>query len=517
MDWATINSQGDRLSSSKLRSIMFTASDNTTILVLLITLGILGWGYYRAKPYGKLGLLSWLQSVALMSPGLLFFCLAAAGIYLNLVSLLFLFVASTGLYIMIGRRLREVANQNSVSELKPDHLENSNPQPEGINPVPPTPDPVLNLRSVPLSPEDLKLIQGIFGIDTFFATETIPYQDGVIFKGNLRSDPETAYQQLSTNLKKRIGDRLRLFLVDNPEGKPVVIVLPQSNEPLTTSSSQKILAIILFLMTVGTIFEAGGLLLGFDFSENLTRYPEIIPIALGILAILFLHEIAHQVIAKRYNIKFSLPFFIPTVQIGSFGAFNRFESVLPNRTVLFDVAFAGPVAAGSLSLFLLIMGLFLSHPGSAFQVPTEFFQGSVLVGLLSRLILGSQLHAASVDVHLLTLIGWFGLVITALNLMPAGQLDGGRMMQAIYGRKIAGRSTIATFIVLAIASLSNPLALYWALVILILQRNLERPSLNELTEPNDTRAALGLLVFLFMILTLFPLTPALANGLGIGS
>ncbi|HBW58313.1 MAG TPA: site-2 protease family protein, partial [Oscillatoriales bacterium UBA8482] len=108
---------------------MFTASDNTTILVLLITLGILGWGYYRAKPYGKLGLLSWLQSVALMSPGLLFFCLAAAGIYLNLVSLLFLFVASTGLYIMIGRRLREVANQNSVSELKPDHLGNPPPLP----------------------------------------------------------------------------------------------------------------------------------------------------------------------------------------------------------------------------------------------------------------------------------------------------------------------------------------------------------------------------------------------------
>lgn len=80
MDWATMNSQGDRLSSSKLRSIMFTASDNTTILVLLITLGILGWGYYRALPYGKLGLLSWLQSVALMSPGFLFFCLAAGNL-----------------------------------------------------------------------------------------------------------------------------------------------------------------------------------------------------------------------------------------------------------------------------------------------------------------------------------------------------------------------------------------------------------------------------------------------------
>ena len=84
---------------------MFTASDNTTVLVLFVALGILGWGYYRAKPYGKLGLLSWLQSVALMSPWLLFFTLAAMGIYLNLASILFLFVASTGLYIMIGHNI----------------------------------------------------------------------------------------------------------------------------------------------------------------------------------------------------------------------------------------------------------------------------------------------------------------------------------------------------------------------------------------------------------------------------
>ncbi|MFM6196261.1 MAG: site-2 protease family protein [Planktothrix sp.] len=499
---------------------MFTASDNTTVLVLFVALGILGWGYYRAKPYGKLGLLSWLQSVALMSPWLLFFTLAALGIYLNLASILFLFVASTGLYIMIGRKLREVANQDAVSP--PEPLDKSSSQPETPHqapsvPVTPVSAPVSPLQPVPLSPEDLKTIQGIFGIDTFFAIETIPYEDGVIFKGNLRSDPDTAYQQLSTKLQQRVGDRLRLFLVENPDEKPVVIVLPRTNEPTTTSIAQRVLAIILFIVTIGTTFEAVGLLLGFDFFENLNRYPDILPIAIGLLTILIVHEIAHQVIAKRYQVKFSWPFFIPTIQIGTFGAFNRFESVLPNRTVLFDVAFAGPAAGGLLSLLMLMSGLFLSHPGSLFKVPTEFFQGSVLVGLLSRAILGAQLQQTSVDISPLALIGWFGLVITALNLMPAGQLDGGRIMQAIYGRKIAGRSTLATFIVLAIASLANPLALYWALVILILQRNLERPSLNELTEPNDRRAALGLLVLFLMLAILFPLTPGLAKGLGIGT
>jgi membrane-associated protease RseP (regulator of RpoE activity) len=130
--------------------------------------------------------------------------------------------------------------------------------------------------------------------------------------------------------------------------------------------------------------------------------------------------------------------------------------------------------------------------------------------------MGTAVQQPLVDVHPLVVLGWVGLVLTAINLMPAGQLDGGRIIQAIYGRKTASRTTIATIIVLGIASLVNPLALYWAIVIVVLQRNLERPSLNELTEPDDARAALGLLALFLMVTTLLPLTPSLAGRLGIG-
>ena len=112
--------------------------------------------------------------------------------------------------------------------------------------------------------------------------------------------------------------------------------------------------------------------------------------------------------------------------------------------------------------------------------------------------------------------GWLGLVITALNLMPAGRLDGGRVVQAIYGRKIAGRTTVITLILLALVSLANPLALYWAALIVVLQRNLERPCLDDLTEPDDTRAALGLLGLFLALAVLIPLSPSLAGRLGIG-
>jgi membrane-associated protease RseP (regulator of RpoE activity) len=256
--------------------------------------------------------------------------------------------------------------------------------------------------------------------------------------------------------------------------------------------------------------------LGFDFLSELSRYAEVLPIASGILAVLGAHEIAHRVMAKRYQIRLSPPFFIPTWQIGSFGALMRFESVLPNRSVLFDIAFVGPAVGGVVALGLLMTGLLLSHPGSLFQIPAEFFQGSILVGTLARVVLGTAVQQPLVDVHPLVLIGWLGLVITALNLMPAGQLDGGRIVQSIYGRKVAGRTTVATLIVLGLASLVNPLALYWAILILFLQRDLERPALNELSEPNDARAALGLLMLFLMAATLLPLTPSLAGRLGIG-
>ena len=505
------------------------ASENTaTIALVLVAAGILGWGFYRAKSFGKLGILAWLQSVALMSPWLLFFSLFAAGIYLNLAAVLLMLVASTGLYIYLGRQLRSAAGNAVVRpgaetpdpKSRSDASYTADPPPdrtrEPIKIV--TPPPANDrLEIIPVPAEDLKAIQGIFGIDTFFATETIPYQDGVILKGNLRGDPEQTYSRLSAALQARLGDRYRLFLVENQDDKPVVIVLPSSNDPQPTALSQKILSVVLLLATVATTLETAGLLLGFDFFNSPARYPEVAPIAAGIWAVLGAREIARRVAANRYKVRLSWPFFIPTWQIGCFGSIDRFESLLPNRKALFDIAFAGSAAAGTAALGMLVTGLLLSHPGSLFQIPAEFFKGSVLVGTLAKVVLGSAMQQQLVDVHPLAVIGWLGLVITAINLMPAGQLDGGRIVQAIYGRKIASRATLATFAVLAIAALVNSLALYWAIVILILQRNLERPSLNELTEPDDARAALGLLALFLMVAALLPLTPALAGRLGIGN
>ena len=497
-----------------------------TGLILLAAIAILVWGYLRARPYGKIGLFAWLQSVVLMAPWLLFFGLFALNIYINLAGVLGLLLVSTGTYIYLGRQLRAMgqdqltarryaamatapASESTAGEAE-SATESTTETSAGQKPA------ADSAEVMPIPAADLSQIEGIFGVDTYFRTETIPYQDGAIFKGNLRGDPIETHQRLSATLAERLGDRYHLFLVESNENRPTVVVLPDSVVPAKTTRFQWGVAAVLAIVTVFTSLEAGGILQGFDLAQDTSRWSEALPVLLGITAVLAAHEIAHILAARRYHVRLSPPFIIPAWQIGSFGALTRFESLLPNRSVLFDISLAGPAAGGVVSLAMLMLGLVLSHPGSLFQIPSEFFQGSVLVGALSKVVLGSALQEPLVDVHPLFIIGWLGLVITALNLMPAGQLDGGRIVQSIYGRKTAGRTTVFTIIVLALVSLVNPLALYWAALILVLQRNLERPCLNDLTEPDDARAALGLLALFLMLATLLPLTPSLAGRLGIG-
>lgn len=532
-------------------------------LLLVAAIAILYWGYSKAKPFGKPGILAWLQTVVLMGPWLLFFGLSALGIYLNVAGILALVVLSTGLYIYLGRQLRltvqaDIADKPAmpVSEATSATAEKSTAEKstaeksiaekataaetgkataekEGnadahaeqaagrdetastISSSNATP-PEQGSTRPPIQTEDIAAIEGIFGIDTFFRTKTVSFNEGAIFKGNMRGKPAEVTQTLSQKLTEKFGETYRLSLLADPEDKPVVLVQPSEIGPKPTTVRQKVLCVGLAIATLATCLETSGILQGFDVFRTPARLPEAVPIALGLIAILVIHEIGHWSVANRLDVKTSPPFFFPAWQIGTFGSFMRFESILPNRTVLFDVAFAGPAAGGLLSFAFLFLGLVLSHPGSEFQLPAQFFQGSILVGSLSRVVLGDALQGDLVDVHPLMVLGWMGLIITAINVLPAGQLDGGRMVQAIYGRKTLMRSTTITVVLLALVGLFNPLALYWAVLVLFLLRQPERPCQDDLTEPDDARAALALLSLLLTLLVLLPLTPSLAGRLGIG-
>jgi membrane-associated protease RseP (regulator of RpoE activity) len=498
---------------------MTTAGNTTTIALLIISIGILGWGYYRNRDLGRFGILSWLQSAVLMIPWLLSFGALSVGLYINLAGILLLLVISSGLYIWLGGQVRVAAQDPETAIKIADRLVELRGK-QAVKSA------ELSGQAISIDPAalnmpdpDLSSVKSIFGIDTFYATETLAYQQGAIFKGNLRGDAAHVHQRLTEKLYSKVGDKYRLFLVPDPEDRPVVVVLPSTNDPQPATVGQQILGVVMLIATIASSLEAMGIFLGFDFYEHTDRIGEVLPLALGIWTILIAHEIGHQVLAQMRKVKIGLPFFLPTGQIGAFGAITRFESLVPDRSVLFDVALAGPVAGGLLSLLMLLIGLFLSHPGGGLEIPSQFFQGSLLVGSIAKIVLGATIHQATLSIHPLVIIGWLGLVINALNLMPAGQLDGGRIVQAIYGRKTAQRSTLVTLVILGFVAFFNPanlVILYWLILVGFLQRSLERPSLDEITEPNDTRAALGLIALFIMAAIVIPFSPELAARMGIG-
>lgn len=479
-----------------------------TPLFLLGTLAFLGWGFWRARRRGSLAVWVWLQGSLLLLPWVVFLGLLLLGIYLNFAGFLVLLLVFTGLYIAVGRKTRQLAQQ----ELQARREQLARLEEQGEAPSAgeaPLEAPAVLQR---ISAEDLQAIQSIFGLDTFFVTETVPYGEGAIFKGNLRQEAEVVVPLLVEKLKEQVGSRYQLFLVEDPAEKPAVVVLPDPIVNYRASVGAQILAGALLVFSFVATLEVGANLLGFRLLDAPGRWVEALPVAAGIFAILLVHETGHRWMAGKYGVRLSPAFVIPSLGIGTLGSLNRIQSPVPSRKALFDIAFAGPAASGILSLLVLLAGLKLSG-SEGLYVPTEIFRSSILVGTLARLVLGSQLQAELVPIHPFVAVGWIGLAITALSLLPAGQLDGGRIVQAVYGRKTAARATFITLIALVVAAISNVLALYWALLILFIAREPERPPQDEITETDGQRDALALLALFLMVMTLLPIAPALAGFL----
>ncbi len=492
---------------------MNIAAEITPLLFVAATLALLGYGFYRARQRSRAAVLVWLQGLLLLLPWVVFLGLLSLGITLGIAGFVLMLLIFTFAYIWVGRQAQVIAAKESETRRAQQLAEQEAAEAEGTS----DPEGPQMSGETRISTEDLTAIQGIFGINTFFATETIPYGEGAIFKGNLRGEPEPVIEELARRLRAAVEDRYRLYLVEDPQEKPAVVVLPETVVSQRSTTSAFVLATVLFVASVAAVLETSSNLLGFRLLDDPGRAWQALPIALGILSVVAVHEIGHIWMANRYGVSLSPAFIIPAFGVGTLGSINRFESPVPDRKAMFDISLAGPALGGLLSLAFLITGLVLSEEGGALYMPTSLFRSSILVGTLARLVLGYEVQSEILSIHALVAVGWIGLAITALSLLPAGQLDGGRIMQAVYGRKTAGRATIVTLIGLGIFALSNELALYWALLILFLARETERPPQNELTDTDGQRDALALLALFLTAMTLLPIAPQLAAVLNFPS
>ncbi len=218
-----------------------------------------------------------------------------------------------------------------------------------------------------------------------------------------------------------------------------------------------LLATFVTTTMVGGIHYAGYIL---DFSTGpvgLTTfqfYANGLWYSLSILGILGSHELGHYFACRYYGVDASLPYFLPAPLplTGTLGAFIRIREPIPNKRQLFDIGIAGPIAGFVVALPILLVGIGLSH---VVRLPPDF-QGMelgepLLFKAVSWLRWGTPPDGYSLNLHPMAFAAWFGLLATALNLFPIGQLDGGHICYAVLGR----RSTIVTIVmVLCLVGLS---------------------------------------------------------------
>ncbi|AZB71762.1 site-2 protease family protein [Synechococcus elongatus] len=383
-----------------------------------------------------------------------------------------------------------------------------------------------------LTAEEEALVRQCFPFDRFNLQRLEYRYQAVICRGNLRGDPALVYEQVRTALQQQFGDRFLLMLREDNAGKPFFALIPNPLRQQPRLALKPGLAIVLLGLTlltttvVGFVLSYAGQLteiqpqLAQSLEENPAALLRGLPYALSLLAILGVHEFGHFWAARQHRLQASLPYFIPVPAfLGTFGAFVRIRSPIPDRKALFDVGVSGPLAGLVITLPLLIWGLTQSQ-----VVPMPERSGllsfsaldpgvSILMGIVSHLSLGDRLDVGqALQLHPVAIAGYLGLIVTALNLIPVGQLDGGHIVHAMFGqRQGAVIGQVARLCVLALSFVRSELLL-WALLLLLLPVA-DEPALNDLSELDDRRDGIGFFALLMLILIVLPLPPVLQQWL----
>lgn len=241
--------------------------------------------------------------------------------------------------------------------------------------------------------------------------------------------------------------------------------------------------------------------------------------AAAALGILFCHEMGHYLACRYYRLPATLPYFLPVpLAVGTFGAFIRIKAPIRTKRQLFDIGVAGPLAGFAVLIPVLVLGVALSRPAAVDLGPAGELTGrnilvpgdSLALELTTRAIHGVLPAGTLLEPHPLLLAAWFGLLATALNLLPLGQLDGGHILYAALGRT---QRRLAFPLWLGMGALGLAWPGWWLWCVLVLFIGLAHPPVRDEAVPLDRRrravAWVTLVVFLLCFmpvpLELFPI------------
>lgn len=376
-----------------------------------------------------------------------------------------------------------------------------------------------------------------------FAVEDITQgtaQQGFItrYRGRLLSeDTASAYDQLAESLKPY--SLTPLFRIE--DGKQVILLVSSRPEP---KPSRPGLNLIMFLLTVVSVLLSGGLTsLEAPLSKNILQAATQIvqagwPFAVSLIAILAAHEFGHYFAGRAHGVHVTLPFFIPMpfTPLGTMGAFINMKEIPKNKRVLMDIGVAGPIAGYIVSVIVILIGLSLSKldtiplsfpAGQGIQMegnsitylllkyfsfgkllpePVNYGGVEPLLYWVKYFFTGKPFPLGGLDVmiHPVAWAGWAGLLVTTLNLIPAGQLDGGHIFHLLFGTRLSRR--ILPIILVSLAGLGFVWSGWWlwAGLIFLLGRVYAEP-LDQITDLGTPRKILGVIALIIFLATFIPI------------
>lgn len=362
----------------------------------------------------------------------------------------------------------------------------------------------------------------------------------VRYRGQLRMEPSEAYDGMAAALRPH--DLTPLFRKDGDQHS--VLLIPGVNHAERSNPWINLLMFVLTLMSVWFI----GATISNVYSEPRNLQETILgglPFTASILAILLAHEFGHYLAARFHKTQVTLPYFIPfpLSYFGTMGAFIRLKEPPRNKRILLDIGIAGPLAGLVVAIPVLLLGLSLSRLDTISVPPGSMLtlEGNSLLYLLAKYAVFGQLLPApasygevtplfywlryyftsqplpmggtDVIIHPVAWAGWAGLLVTALNLIPAGQLDGGHVIYVLFGKRAR---MLWPLILAALVGLGFFWSGWWlwALIIFLLGRTYAEPldQITQLDPPRRAVAMIGIIVFL-LVFTPVPLVNLVAGAL----
>ena len=325
----------------------------------------------------------------------------------------------------------------------------------------------------------------------------------VRFRGKFLVDTAVCYD----DLRQRFERHGFTPMIRQEENRTALIAVPVVFNP---PASQWWINLLLFIATifstlyVGAMYETGdpetalrSLWLGWQFS-------------LSLLLILGAHELGHYFAARYHNVPVSLPYFIPMPTsfslIGTMGAFIRLKAPVKNRRALLDVGVAGPLAGMVFALPILWYGLSTSPVGPLPEGGYLLEGNSILYALSKIVIFGRFLPANGIDVSLnqFAWAGWVGLLVTGLNLIPIGQLDGGHVAYVLLGRKARQLFWPVVFsLVLLVILTGTFMWVFWILLLTFFGRVHAEP-LDDVTPLDKKRYWIAIFTLVLFVLVFIP-------------